>query len=397
MSDYLFVVRSLNPVGGSEGVAAWMLEALLERGSVTVLTETSGDLAALDRSFGTRLLGKDFSVIEARPAWIDFLARIGIPHQLLRFRAFLAAARREMKRHRLCISAYNDLDLGADKPCLQYMHGPPCNQSELLHRLNLEERSPLGRLLAWLNITLCNLFVPWNDRHARANWTVANSSWTSLQFATYYGRTADRVVFPPPLGEAFELDGRPRRPSFVAMGRAHREKGWFDAIAIVERLRQKGHDVGLEIFLLPSDPTLLESLERLASRHHDWLTIRIDAPRSEIDATIANSAYGLHTSNAESYGMAVAELVLGGCLTAVRDIGGQVEIVTEPDLRFTDVDDAVAKLDHLLLSPALQTRLRKSQEARRPLYSRTAFLDTFRACLDEFESRAMNELGGALR
>ena len=84
--------------------------------------------------------------------------------------------------------------------------------------------------------------------------------------------------------------------------------------------------------------------------------------------------------------MAVAELLLGDCLTAVRDVGGQVEIVTESQLRFTTPEEAVEKLDAVLSSRSLEQRLRESQAARKERYTKQQFLSGFHKCLDRFEA-----------
>ena len=77
----------------------------------------------------------------------------------------------------------------------------------------------------------------------------------------------------------------------------------------------------------------------------------------------------------EHYGMAVAELVLGGCLTSVHDDGGQVEIVTNPKLRYTSVEDAVEKWDRVLSSPELKAELLAEQLAHREHLPKERFLE----------------------
>ncbi|MFA5507608.1 MAG: hypothetical protein WC314_08830 [Vulcanimicrobiota bacterium] len=385
-----------------------MLEVLLERGSVTVLTQTGYDLLGLDRVFGTKLASKSFEIIRVDSWLTNLMASKGVSHHVLGFRLFLAAARAERRKHGFCVSAYNDLDLGAGSACLEYMHSPPCNHSGLLRQQNLGGRRWVGKLLALANIAVCEALVPWNDARVSRNWIVTNSSWTSSKFSQLYGKPADRVIFPPPTLNHCAGNNTSIRPAdhaaserlrtkshgFIAIGRAHEEKGWLDTISIVRALRELGHHVFLTMFILPCNQGLHAMLEHQAEMNSSWLQLHVNAPREQIEEAIATHKFGLHAATAESYGMAVAELLQGGCLTAVRDLGGQVEIVTEPELRFVDIEDAVTKLDRVLGSPSLQQRLYSSQQARRDRYNREAFLSSFRSCLDEFRVHARITMAG---
>src|SRR5262249_61339177 len=57
MARILFVQPSMQPPGGGNGVAAWMLQALADRHRVTVLTCKRWEPEAIDAVFGTRLAG----------------------------------------------------------------------------------------------------------------------------------------------------------------------------------------------------------------------------------------------------------------------------------------------------------------------------------------------------
>jgi glycosyltransferase involved in cell wall biosynthesis len=221
---------------------------------------------------------------------------------------------------------------------------------------------------------------------------MANSAWTGSRYQDVYGRPVDLVLYPPALGSSRRSEG-PRQEKFLSIGRVISSKRWLSLIAIIERVRAKGHEVGLTLAGASCTPSLLEPLERL-QRVHPWLTLVLDQPREEMDRLIATHRYGLHGMHHEHYGMAVAELVLGGCLTLVHDSGGQVEIVTNPEARYSDDEDAVAKIDRMLSDPQLQARLERSQRERAPLLTRERFVSELHGVLDRLEGRVPARSGG---
>ena len=59
----LLIQPSLQPPGGGNGVAAWMLQALADVHRVTVLTWTPVDVESINRFFGTTLTRSSFDAI----------------------------------------------------------------------------------------------------------------------------------------------------------------------------------------------------------------------------------------------------------------------------------------------------------------------------------------------
>ena len=387
MKDYLFVYPKLLPTGGGEAAAAWMLHALCERGTVSVVTSDPHDLPGLDRAFGTSLRCAKLEMIVARSRLCDLFSKLSLPHELLKFRMFVQTARKQRAGHRVCVSAYNDLDLGGGAPVIQYLHGAPCNYLEWVwsHTITLKQNWRM-RLQVWLYVNACNILVPWSDARAGRNWTIANSSWTDGAFERIYGRPADAVLFPPPLGD-YGRQNVNSKAAFVALARAHPHKGWQEMIDIIKALRRRGHEIGFSMFVIPDQEDLLEHLQNEVEENSEWMALAVNAPREKINEAINTHRYGLHASYAESFGMSIAEMLLGQCLTVVRDEGGQPEIVTEPELRFSSTQEAIEKLHKILSQPELENKLRASQQSRREQYTRERFLSEFHKRMDEFEAR----------
>lgn len=380
MRDYLVLFPKLVPLGGAEATTAWMLQFLSERGKVAFLTWEYPNLPEVDRIFGTHLQELDIDIILIDSPMAKLLSLLSLSPQLLKLRLFVLAARRQRSSHRVIISAFNDLDL--KERAIQYLHGAPVNNRN--HGIQCQQ-SLVSRLTARLYTSFCDLLVPWQDRRIARNFTIANSAWTSREFSSVYGRQVDAIVFPPPLGRPENRSNLNKLNRFIAIARVHEDKGLLDVIEIVSSLRELEHDIGLSMFLVPYSLPLMRQLEDLAAENSHWLSLHVNASREAVDQAICEHKYGIHGSPQESYGMAVAEMLLGHCLTAVYEQGGQIEIVTEPELRFHSRADAVTKLDRILRDPALESSLRESQRQRSQHYSRDEFSRCFRKCIDQFE------------
>ena len=63
MRRILLVQPSMQPPGGGNGVAAWMLQALVSEHRVTVLSWRPVEVDPINRFFGTRLRASDFDSI----------------------------------------------------------------------------------------------------------------------------------------------------------------------------------------------------------------------------------------------------------------------------------------------------------------------------------------------
>jgi len=74
---------------------------------------------------------------------------------------------------------------------------------------------------------------------------------------------------------------------------------------------------------------------------------------------IANHKFGISGRTNEPFGISVAEMAKAGCIVFVPDGGGQVEIVDGLQLVYRDESDATAKINKVLSSPEIQTKLQK--------------------------------------
>ena len=87
----------------------------------------------------------------------------------------------------------------------------------------------------------------------------------------------------------------------------------------------------------------------------------------------------------EPFGMAVAELVTGGCVTFVHNSGGQVEIVGNDErLIYSSPENAVNKILRALRDPDYQASLRSYVASRRNLFTAERFVNRIREVVGDF-------------
>jgi hypothetical protein len=116
-----------------------------------------------------------------------------------------------------------------------------------------------------------------------------------------------------------------------------------------------------------------------------WITLHGALSRAALVRLVAANRYGLHAMHEEPFGMAVAEMVRGGCIVWVPRSGGQVEIVGgHPRLTYATREEAVASILRTLADPAEQAALRAHLAARRDLLSAERFMREIRDTVARF-------------
>lgn len=364
------------------------LEQLLTRGRVCLLTLHPVSLAELDQRWGTRLAESALEVTVVDSLWLKFAQALKLPRIRLECHILCREARKLVSHYQYCTVVGEELDLQV--PCLQYLYYP--NRSlEVMRRLGRQGRPVWWNLLLWLNIFFCQLLCKWDDSAISKNFTVLISGYVGEVFQKIYRGRGNFILFPPPTVEPQGMGGE-RRLALLAIGRIARIKQWTSLISLLDQLRAEGYEVGLTIAGYVEEQAYYDELVQLKESRNDWFRLRTNISREELNTEIAGHEFGIHMMPEEHYGMAVAELLLGGCLTLVHDSGGQVEIVTEPELRFRDLQDGARKLKGLLASDKERERLKASQQARRQAYTLEAFRDSFHRCLDEYEAWAAPKL-----
>jgi glycosyltransferase involved in cell wall biosynthesis len=371
----LIVQSTLRPPGGTQAVAAWMIEALKDTCEVGLACWEPPVFEAVNHAYGTTIADRDVSV-HAVPGWYQrTAAAMPVSLALFRWALVLRLARRVAHSYDVLISAENEADLGRE--AIQYIHYPrqlrprPAADLRWYHR----PRALLGAYYA-----LCDRMTGFTLAGVRRNRTLANSAWTAGRVREMDGGVAVSVLPPPVAPALFNLPWEERANGFLCIGRIAAEKEIEKVIAIVEAARQQAP--GLELHLVGSrgsEAAYYEKVRALVAARPSWLHLHEHLSRSDLQRMAGSYRYGIHGMRDEHFGMATAEMVEGGCIVFVPDSGGQVEIVGgNSGLIYANPDDAVQKIVQVLNSSDRQAELRAELAQRRGAFSSDRFMQAIR-------------------
>jgi glycosyltransferase involved in cell wall biosynthesis len=378
----LLVQPSLQPPGGGNGVAAWILAALKDEHAVTVLTWEPIALEAINRFYGTRLRESDFAAVRVHP-WLRRLLKLTrLPLGLLRTSLLLRACKQRQRDFDLCISANNECDFG--RPGIQYVHFPWAYQERPAVDLRWYHLPSLVRAYYALCIGIAGFSF---ERMAR-NLTLVNSDWTGRKVTERHG-IPTTTLYPALAAEFPDVPWSERENGFVCVGRISPEKELEKVIDIVGAVRAAGADTHLHVAGTPDDPKYTERIRRLARAHPGWLFLEEKTARDDLLRLIARHRYGIHGMSEEHFGMAIAEMVEAGCVVFVPRGGGQVEIVGGDErLTFATRAEAVEKILRVMNDSEEERQLRAFLATRKELFAPARFVTRIREIARSFPGAA---------
>ena len=381
MKRVLLVQPSLQPPGGGNGVAAWVLQALVPSCRVTVLTWRPVEIDPINRFFGTHLAPHDFSTIvvpRLRRMWIDHLP---VPATLIRLSLLMRYTRRVSAGYDVIFGVYNETDFG--RRGIQYVHYPTYLRPRPEVDLRWYHPPPAGLNLYY---ALADRLAGFSLERMKQNVTLVNSDWTGEHVRRLLGITT-RTLYPPVVDPAPGLPWPARRQGFLAVGRISREKEYERVMRILARVRERVPDLTLTIVGTSDRHSrgYLRSLTALAGSLGSWIQFRDNLTRDQVRALMGSHRYGIHGMREEHFGMAPAELARAGAIVWVPRGGGQMEIVGhEPALMYESEDDAVAKMVRTIGDDGEQQRLRSLLSSQSERFSTEHFMRTVRGIVDEF-------------
>ena len=380
----LLVQPSMQPPGGGNGVAAWMLQALCDVHDVTVLSWWPVHVEPINRFFGTALNPAAFKTIVVPPAWRFAPDRLPVPAALLRSALLMRYTRRVTDGFEVIVGVHNETDYG--RRGIQYVHYPtylrprPDVDLRWYHRF-----SPL--LQGYYRVA--DRVADFSLDRVRANLTLTNSDWTASHVKRFLGIDA-QTLYPPVAATDRQLPWAERRAGFVAMGRISPEKEYERIIAIASGVRQQVPDVTLTI-VGTWDHASEGYYERVraAAASVDpagaWISFRRDLAREDVRRLLGSTRYGIHGMREEHFGMAPAEMVRAGMIVWVPNGGGQVEIVGgAPELRYDSREQAIEQITRVVSEPREQQRLREHLAARADRFSAEHFMHRVRGIVADF-------------
>jgi len=356
----------------------WVLQALQDDYALTLVTTGVVDWDALNAFCGTSV--RPDAVTLVTPRLPPTLRDLG-PGAAFRRALNQRQARRVAAGCDAFVSAYNPVDVG--RPAIQLIADlswdPP-----LARRFDPLPPGLRGRLLAspaahgayaWL---VARLARPSGRDPLAGDRVVANSHWVAELVERRHGVRTE-VLYPPVPGTFPPVPWEARAQRFVSIGRIAPEKRVERLIAIIAGVRARGHDVALHLAGDLTGSAYGRDIARLAARSGPWVVLEGPVHGPAKAALLAGSRFGLHAREGEPFGIAVAELVLAGCVPFVPALGGPAEIVAHAALTYPDAAAAVDRIDRVLREPAALGPIREHLAARAPLFGTDAFVAGVRA------------------
>jgi glycosyltransferase involved in cell wall biosynthesis len=381
MKRVLLVQPSMQPPGGGNGVAAWVLQALVPAHRVTVLSWRPVDIEPINRFFGTHLNRSDFDTIVVPQSWRALVDYLPVPATLIKLSLLMRYTRRVSAGFDVMFGVYNETDYG--RRGIQYVHYPTYLRPRPDVDLRWYHPPPAGLNLYY---RLADRIADFSLERMKNNVTLVNSNWTGEHVHRFLG-IATRTLYPPVVDPARGLPWGERRNGFLAVGRISPEKEYERLMRILARVRERIPDITLTIVGTwdRHSRRYFKSLTSLASSLGSWIQFRDNLTRDEVRTLMASHRYGIHGMREEHFGMAPAELARAGVIVWVPRGGGQIEIVgNEPALMYESDDDAVAKITRTVGDEQEQHRLRERLAEVSEQFSTDSFMRQVRDIVHQF-------------
>ncbi|MGH7808618.1 MAG: glycosyltransferase [Thermodesulfobacteriota bacterium] len=378
------VQTTLQPPGGGNTVAAWIIEALRKEYSVSILTWKPPDFEEINRFYGTSLNDSELRVHSVSPVLRSIIDLDPDPASIQRQSYLMRLCKRLKSEYDVIISAENEIDFG--RKGIQYFHYP-----YLYEKIQPDVDSPwYGKLLE----TLRGVYRPWmlisefSYNRMINNVTLVNSDWTGSKVKKFYGIDAI-TVYPPIPGDFPDILWDERENGFVCIGRFCPGKRFEAVIEILTKVRARIPDLHLHIIgtLSPfsGEREYYSQFTGVVQENASWVLLHENLSRDELVQLVSNHRYGIHANVEEHFGIAVAEMIKAGCIVFVHNSGGQVEIVGGDErLAYQTNDEAAEKIIRVMDNPNEQDYLRNYLHSRKGLFSSEAFMRQIREIVSGF-------------
>ena len=191
------------------------------------------------------------------------------------------------------------------------------------------------------------------------------------------------VVYPSVWTEFPNVPWDEKEQAFVMIGRIAPEKRIERAITILEAVRQQGHAIRLHLCGKIENDLYGRHIAQLCRERSDWIVPEGRVSGIRKAQILASCRFGIQACGAEGFGISVAEMIKAGAIVFASADGGQAEILRNPDLLFSDVDEAIEKIQAVLETPSLQSAMRAHLKGQAQLFSAQIFKRETQACVAE--------------
>ena len=383
----LFVQPNLQPPGGGNTVAAWIIEALKREYSTSILTWKAPDFEEINRFYGTSLSGSEIRVHYISPIIRELLNLDPDTASFQKMSYLMRVCKRMKKNYDVIISANNEADFGCRG--IQYFHYPYLH-NKIQPILDFPWYSKLWEMLKG-KYRLWMLISGFSYDRFKNNLILVNSDWTGDRVREFYG-IEPITVYPPVPGNFSYVPWEEREDGFVCIGRIAPGKGFEKVINILSDVRARGYEVHLHIIGTPDDiwgRDYYQDVLRRIRENPSWVFLNENLSRDELIKLVSKHKYGIHGMVDEHFGIAVAEMVKAGCIAFVPNDGGPVEIVGgDKRLVYQTKEEAITKIIRILSNPDEQASLRNYLNSRKELFSTERFMSQIREIVRRFPGTA---------
>lgn len=256
---------------------------------------------------------------------------------------FNRVVRTYLKSYDLIINSNNtSIGLPDEKEIISYVHYPRKDRlvSPTLS-LHFPERGN-KRLLnpAHFFQNAAKLVYKLNKNLCKKEFVIANSEFTKRAVLNNYHAEPEniKVIYPPvKLGEYNFIKDKNLR--VCSVGRFAEDKRQLEQIKIAEKLPEfEFHFVG---FVKRGDRYFEKCRAYVETNNIKNAYLHPNVEFYEMEKILSESNFFIHSLRNEPFGIGTVQAVSKGCIPVVHNSGGQIEIVDNSDLRYTDDEDAV--------------------------------------------------------
>ena len=386
MARALVIHGHFHDLGGAEHFCFRVTDVLQNRFDEVVVLHSgrSPDLALIEQRTGIALSRVRFISVTMPPLIQGLVRGNAQSFFLLQYAIVSRFARRIAPKFDLAVSTFAECPIRATH-MIQNIHIPLLvSDAESLLYCGTP-MSEMRRFAQTVYISLVKLIVGKQDLIAKQK-TIANSEWTAGQFLRHYPDADVRAIYhgiEVGLGETSPdwIPFKQRANRLTMIGRIAPPKRVEEGIYITEGLRKRGHDIGLDI-IGTGTGEYFQHIQTLAATR-PWIRLHIDFSRAALETLAAGNKWGLHCYRFEHYGLAPGEMQALGCICFVHDSGGQREIIADSRQRYSDLEDAITKIDATLRSPELQSQLLARAKLAASAHHGAAFIRKFQALVEQ--------------
>ena len=201
-----------------------------------------------------------------------------------------------------------------------------------------------------------------------------------------FTRTAVQALWPaaqveilyPPVDMPADDPRRERDIDVMTLGNIAPDKRQLDQLELAAEMPERRFAIVGAVM----SRVYLKRLERvIRSKRLKNVQLVVDATARQVSDLLFRSRVFLHMKEEEHFGISVAQAIAHGCVPIVHDSGGQVEIVTDPALRFRTRDELRLILGDVLAGALPDpSRAREMREGLRR-FTPECFRERFKALL----------------